>query len=88
MFGRQVEEEEGALGLWLTYLVAGVGGAVASYLSSPHTRTISLGASGAVFGLFMVRTECLALGLAVLRFKQSQPAGPCWLHCSEPACAC
>ncbi|EFN59133.1 hypothetical protein CHLNCDRAFT_49978 [Chlorella variabilis] len=54
VFGRQVEEEEGALGLWLTYLVAGVGGAVASYLSSPHTRTISLGASGAVFGLFMV----------------------------------
>lgn len=48
------QEEEGALGLWLTYLLAGVGGTVASYLTSPHTHTISLGASGAVFGLFMV----------------------------------
>lgn len=54
VFGRMVEEEEGALGLWLTYLLAGVGGTVASYLTSPHTHTISLGASGAVFGLFMV----------------------------------
>lgn len=48
------QEEEGPLGLWLTYLLAGVGGTVASYLTSPHTHTISLGASGAVFGLFMV----------------------------------
>ncbi|KAL4426803.1 hypothetical protein ABPG77_006589 [Micractinium sp. CCAP 211/92] len=54
VFGRMVEEEEGALGLWLTYLLAGVGGTIASYLTSPHTHTISLGASGAVFGLFMV----------------------------------
>lgn len=54
VFGRMVEEEEGALGVWLTYLLAGVGGTVASYLTSPHTHTISLGASGAVFGLFMV----------------------------------
>jgi hypothetical protein len=48
IFGRTVEEEEGAFGLWLTYLVAGVGGTVASYLTSPHSHTISLGASGAV----------------------------------------
>ncbi|PRW58478.1 Rhomboid protease [Chlorella sorokiniana] len=54
VFGRMVEEEEGALGVWLTYLLAGVGGTLASYLTSPHTPTISLGASGAVFGLFMV----------------------------------
>lgn len=53
-FGRMVEEEEGAFGLWATYLLAGVGGTVASYLTSPHSRTVSLGASGAVFGLFMV----------------------------------
>lgn len=55
VFGRMVEEEEGAFGLWATYLLAGVGGTLASYLSAPHTHTVSLGASGAVFGLFMVR---------------------------------
>jgi len=54
VFGRMVEEEEGALGLWLTYLLAGVGGTLASYLTAPHTHTISLGASGGVFGLFLV----------------------------------
>ncbi len=57
VFGRMVEEEEGALGVWLTYLLAGVGGTLASYLTSPHTHTISLGASGAVFGLFMVSLQ-------------------------------
>lgn len=54
VFGRMVEEEEGAFGLWLTYLVCGVAGNVASYLSSPHSATVSLGASSAVFGLFAV----------------------------------
>lgn len=54
VFGRMVEEEEGAFGVWATYLLCGVGGALASYLSLPHSRTISLGASGAVFGLFAV----------------------------------
>lgn len=49
-----MEEEEGALGVWATYLLAGVGGSIASYLSAPHTHTVSLGASGAVFGLFAV----------------------------------
>lgn len=55
-----MQEEEGALGVWLTYLLAGVGGTVASYLTAPHTHTISLGASGAVFGLFMVRRRTWA----------------------------
>ncbi|GAB4817608.1 hypothetical protein N2152v2_004654 [Parachlorella kessleri] len=54
IFGRIVEEEEGAFGVWATYLLCGLGGCVASYLTSPHTRTVSLGASAAVFGLFMV----------------------------------
>ncbi|KAL4859452.1 Rhomboid-like protein 11 [Chlorella vulgaris] len=54
VFGRMVEEEEGVFGLWATYLLAGVGGCIASYLTSPHTHTTSLGASGAVFGCFMV----------------------------------
>jgi len=54
VFGRMVEEEEGALGLWITYLICGVSGNVASYLSSPGSLTVSLGASSAVFGLFIV----------------------------------
>lgn len=54
VFGRMVEEEEGTFGVWATYLLCGIGGNVASYLSSPHTRAISLGASSAVFGLFVV----------------------------------
>jgi membrane associated rhomboid family serine protease len=54
VFGRMVEEEEGAFGVWMTYLICGIGGNLSSYLSSPATRTLSLGASSAVFGLFMV----------------------------------
>ena len=82
-----VEEEEGAFGLWLTYLLAGVGGTVASYLTSPHTHTISLGASGAVFGLFMVSIiakfkpslrrllEFVILGQFVVKQVGEWPAG-------------
>ena len=54
VFGRMVEEEEGAFGVWTTYLICGIGGNLTSYLSAPATRTLSLGASSAVFGLFMV----------------------------------
>lgn len=54
VFGRVVEEEEGGIGVWIAYLLCGAGGALASYLAAPHTRTISLGASAAVFGLFVV----------------------------------
>lgn len=54
VFGRIVEEEEGWFGVWLTYLVCGVGGAVASYLTSMGQPVVSLGASGAIFGLFAV----------------------------------
>lgn len=54
VFGRMVEEEEGAFGLWVTYLVCGVAGNVASYLSAPGQAVVSLGASSAVFGLFAV----------------------------------
>ena len=54
VFGRMVEEEEGAFGVWCTYLICGIGGNLASYIASPHTRTLSLGASSAVFGLFVV----------------------------------
>lgn len=89
VFGRIVEEEEGGLGVWLTYIVCsvgtpllllgslqcfqrqaqltgadtyclGVGGSLASYFTMPH-NCMSLGASGAVFGLFAVSgASCLA----------------------------
>jgi membrane associated rhomboid family serine protease len=53
VFGRFVEEKAGAAGVVLTYLVTGVFANLASLLllSGP---VVSLGASGAVFGLFVV----------------------------------
>lgn len=65
VFGRVVEEEEGPWGLWGFYLLTGCLASVASYLVLPKTvqalplgvskaATVSLGASGAVFGLFSV----------------------------------
>ena len=53
IFGKLVEEEEGGLGVVMTYVVCGVGGAAASLLLGPK-HALSLGASGAVFGLFVV----------------------------------
>lgn len=54
IFGRMVEEEEGSFGVWMTYVICGLGGNLASYATSPGTRAIALGASSAVFGLFIV----------------------------------
>ena len=64
IFGKLVEEEEGAFGVWMSYIVTGVGANVASWLLLPKSvggvlgiggaATVSLGASGAVFGLFAV----------------------------------
>jgi len=53
IFGKLVEEDEGTAGVLLTYLVTGVGASIASYLLL-SSNTVSLGASGAVFGLFAV----------------------------------
>ncbi len=52
LFGKLIEEEEGTLGLVVTYLVTGIGANVISeiFLSGGA----ALGASGAVFGLFVV----------------------------------
>ncbi len=65
-FGKSVEEEEGALGVWAAYSVCGVGASLASYLLLPATSgyasVVSLGASGAVFGLFTVSLLVKGLG--------------------------
>ena len=64
VFGNIVEQEEGAFGVWFSYLFTGVGAGLASYLMLPKNvggvlgmgaaATVSLGASGAVFGLFAI----------------------------------
>lgn len=51
--GKLVEEEEGNFGLWLSYLVTGVGANLVSWLVLPR-NAVSVGASGAVFGLFAI----------------------------------
>jgi len=64
VFGKLVEEEEGAFGVVFSYLVTGAGASLASFLLLPKTvaqgilgaaaATVSIGASGAVFGLFAI----------------------------------
>lgn len=53
VFGRLVEDEEGLLGVVSSYLITGVAANLLSWLLQP-TGIVSLGASGAVFGLFAV----------------------------------
>ncbi|CAA6671604.1 unnamed protein product [Spirodela intermedia] len=53
IFGKLVEEEEGNLGLWISYIVTGVGANLVSWLLLPRSA-VSMGASGAVFGLFTI----------------------------------
>ncbi|KAL2643975.1 hypothetical protein R1flu_011562 [Riccia fluitans] len=53
IFGKLIEEEEGGLAVWLSYLITGVGANLVSWLLLPRS-VISAGASGAVFGLFAV----------------------------------
>lgn len=53
IFGKLVEEEEGIIGIVGSYLVCGLGASVMSWLLN-HGPIYSLGASGAVFGLFAV----------------------------------
>jgi len=57
IFGKLVEEEEGWGGLIASYLICGAGASVASYLLLSK-QSVSLGASGAVFGLFVVSVLC------------------------------
>ncbi|KAJ8774776.1 hypothetical protein K2173_017222 [Erythroxylum novogranatense] len=53
IFGKLVEEEEGNFALWLSYIFTGVGANLVSWLVLPR-NSISVGASGAVFGLFAI----------------------------------
>lgn len=53
LLGKLVEEEEGSFALWLSYLVTGAGANVVSWLILPRS-VVSVGASGAVFGLFAI----------------------------------
>ncbi|PRQ27479.1 putative peptidase S54, rhomboid domain-containing protein [Rosa chinensis] len=53
IFGKLVEEDEGNLALWLSYILTGVGANFVSWLALP-TNAVSIGASGAVFGLFTI----------------------------------
>lgn len=53
IFGKLVEEEEGGLALWISYLVTGAGANLVSWLILPRT-VVSIGSSGAVFGLFAI----------------------------------
>jgi len=53
LFGRSVEDELGWLGLSLSYVICGAAANLVSLVLLP-SATVSLGASGAVFGLFAV----------------------------------
>ncbi|RDX99449.1 Rhomboid-like protein 11, chloroplastic [Mucuna pruriens] len=53
IFGKLVEEEEGNFALWFSYILTGVGANLVSWLILPR-NTVSVGASGAVFGLFTI----------------------------------
>jgi membrane associated rhomboid family serine protease len=53
VFGREVETDGGALGVTATYLVTALGASIASILVLPR-NSMSLGASGAVFGMYAV----------------------------------
>ncbi|OIT35831.1 PREDICTED: rhomboid-like protein 11, chloroplastic isoform X1 [Nicotiana attenuata] len=53
IFGKLVEEEEGNFGLCLSYIVTGAGANLVSWLILPR-NAVSVGSSGAVFGLFAI----------------------------------
>jgi len=53
LFGRSVEDELGPIGLTFSYIFCGVAANIISLTVLPR-HTVSLGASGAVFGLFSV----------------------------------
>lgn len=48
-----MEEDEGGFALWLSYILTGAGANLVSWLVLPR-NAVSVGASGAVFGLFAI----------------------------------
>lgn len=52
VFGKIVEEEEGFSGILISFFVCGITANLCDYFFSPKLPYSSLGASGAVFGLF------------------------------------
>jgi membrane associated rhomboid family serine protease len=85
VFGRLIEEEEGASGLLFSFFVCGISANIIDYIFSAKTGA-SLGASGAVFGLFIIAIlikfkltfinilECLILVPFVLGYISSEIA--------------
>eukprot|EP01025_Chloroclados_australasicus_P038956 TRINITY_DN4019_c1_g1_i1.p1 TRINITY_DN4019_c1_g1~~TRINITY_DN4019_c1_g1_i1.p1 ORF type:complete len:203 (-),score=12.38 TRINITY_DN4019_c1_g1_i1:343-951(-) len=54
VFGKIVEQEEGFWGLLFTYVFCSLGGVLMSYIfATKKNEVVFLGASGAVFGLFI-----------------------------------
>lgn len=53
VFGRLIEEEEKITGIMVSYFVCGIGAGAIDYILSDKSGA-ALGASGAVFGLFVV----------------------------------
>ncbi|XP_010254105.1 PREDICTED: rhomboid-like protein 11, chloroplastic [Nelumbo nucifera] len=53
IFGKLIEEEEGNFALWVSYILTGAGANLVSWLVLPR-NAVSIGASGAVFGLFAI----------------------------------
>jgi len=86
VFGRFVEDQEGAFGVWATYIITGLGGSIFSYLLLPaysgggllgagKAVTCTLGASGAIFGLFVVSVLVRLTSLNIQKLVESAILG-------------
>lgn len=53
IFGRLIEEEEGVAGVVISYFICGLGASLFDHFLSSQ-NVLSLGASGAIFGLFTI----------------------------------
>ena len=81
--GKLVEEEEGIFGVWASYIVTGVGANLLSWLLLP-SDCVSIGASGSVFGLFVV--AALVKVRCDVRVRWHPPIGWCHL-CIQIGCS-
>lgn len=63
LFGRRVESAYGAVRLFVLFFFSGIGGTIASLWLSP---SVSVGASGAIFGLFAAEAVLLWRNRALL----------------------